>query len=184
MLGLSFETLPAQVVEEQAGQESPRDYVERLARDKALAVSSLRPASLVLGGDTVVVAHGEVIEKPENPAHAIEMLQSLGGMEHQVFTGMALVAPGGGVFSTTREALVTFRPLGRTEIEAYVETGEPLDKAGGYGIQGFGAALVSAVTGDYYAVVGLSVQGLVALFGQAGIRYSYGALHPDGSSTT
>ncbi|MGI9626113.1 MAG: Maf family protein, partial [Longimicrobiales bacterium] len=101
MLGLSFETLPAQIVEEQSDQESPRGYVERLARDKALAVSSLRPGSLVLGGDTVVVAQGQVIEKPTSPGHAVEMLQSLSGQEHQVFTGMALVAPEGKVHSTT-----------------------------------------------------------------------------------
>lgn len=183
-MGLGFETLPAQVLEERAEEESPRAYVERLAREKALAVSTLRPECLVLGGDTVVVAQGEVIEKPESPAHAVAMLESLSGLEHHVFTGMALVAPGGRVYSTTRAATVTFRQLGQTEIEAYVETREPLDKAGGYGIQGFGAALVSAVTGDYYAVVGLSVHALVALLGQAGIRYSFGALHPDGSPTT
>ena len=176
MLGLDFQIVPARVREERAPGEPPPRYVERLAREKAQAVAVTRPESLVLGGDTVVVQGDHLLEKPADPEEASRMLEALAGRDHEVHTGMALVSPGGRVTSEVATASVSIRDLSRAEIEAYVRTGEPMDKAGSYGIQGMGAALVSSIAGDYYAVVGLSVQSLVTLLGRVGIRYGYGDL--------
>lgn len=178
MLGLEFESHPAAIEERALSEEEPERYVERLAREKAAAVAERFQGSWVLGGDTVVVLGGSVLEKPDAPSEAVDMLQSLAGRRHRVLTGMALVEPGGRVHSTLTSAWVTFRDLSLQEIKLYVSTYEPMDKAGAYGIQGFGAALVSSIEGDYYAVVGFSVQGLIDLFGRAGMRYEYGNVQP------
>ena len=135
------------------------------------------PGALVVGGDTVVVMDGRVFEKPEGPAEAVEMLVSLAGRTHRVYSGLA-VSANGKVESRVARAGVTFRPATREMIERYVETGEPLDKAGSYGIQGYGAALVHRIEGDYYTVVGLSVAALVGLLPRVGLKYRPGAIVP------
>ena len=177
MLGLSFRVVPAGVEELRGTVESPHGYVERLSREKVVPVLADHPDALVVGGDTVVVLDGRVLEKPSGPANAVEMLTSLAGRTHRVYSGLA-VAANGKVESRVARAGVTFRPVTRELIERYVETGEPLDKAGAYGIQGYGAALVDRVEGDYFTVVGLSVAAFVGLLPRVGLEYRPGGIVP------
>ncbi len=186
MLGLSFSVVPADVEERREQGEPPRRYVERLARAKARRVMAAQPGALVIGGDTVVAMDGRVLEKPRGGAEAVRMLSSLSGREHVVYSGLA-VAAGGRIVSNVATARVRCGTLAREVIEAYVATGEPLDKAGAYGIQGRGATLVERIEGDYYAVVGLSVAALVRLFPAVGYEYLPGGLvtrsRPEGGGT-
>ena len=123
---------------------------------KAAAVSAQHPKDLVLGSDTMVLLGDQILGKPGTPERAAEMLRLLSGKTHRVITGVAL-ARGGVLRSFQSETAVTFYPLSEEEIAAYVATGEPLDKAGGYGIQGYGALLVKEIAGDFYSVMGLPV---------------------------
>ena len=177
MLGLSFTVVPAGVEELRGTVESPDGYVERLSREKVVPGLADYPDALVVGGDTVVVLDGRVLEKPSGPADAVAMLTSLAGRTHRVYSGLA-VAANGKVESRVARAGVTFRPVTRELIERYVETGEPLDKAGAYGIQGYGAALVDRVEGDYFTVVGLSVASFVGLLPRVGLEYRPGVVVP------
>ena len=170
MLGLSFSVVPADVEERRKQGEPPRRYVERLSREKVRRVAAAHADALVIGGDTVVWADGRVLEKPRHGAEAVRMLASLSGSEHRVYSGLA-VAAGGRIASNVATARVRCRTLTREVIEAYVATGEPLDKAGAYGIQGRGASLVESIAGDYYTVVGLSVAALVRLVPSVGFEY-------------
>jgi septum formation protein len=176
MLGLTHDVHPAEVPEAYLPGEGAEAHVERLAGEKASVVARLLPGALVLAGDTVVVRDGEVLGKPMDPEHAVRMLMSLSGRDHRVASGLALAVPGGGLHARVDTAHVLFRPFDEREARAYVETGEPLDKAGAYGIQGRGAALVTRVEGDYHTVVGLSISGLVQLLERAGWRYAFGRL--------
>jgi septum formation protein len=174
MLGLDHEVLAVDVSEEFGDGETPESHVERLAGEKAVAGSSARPQALVLAGDTVVVLDGDVLGKPAGVEEAVDTLLRLSGRTHVVYSALALVEPGGSLHSRVDHTHVTFRAFDETFARAYAETGEPLDKAGAYGIQGMGAALVSGIDGDYYTVVGLSVTGLLFLLERAGLRYSFG----------
>lgn len=134
----------------------PREGVEALALRKARAVFAEHPEDIVIGADTVVALDGKVFGKPRDTAEAEFMLRTLAGREHIVFTGVAIVGTNiERVFS--EEAVVRFAPLTDEDIAAYVATGEPMDKAGGYGIQGRGALLVEGIRGDFYNVMGLPV---------------------------
>lgn len=175
-LGLTVEVRPAHVNEAVLPGEKPGPHVERLAREKVAAVAGEPGDALVIGGDTVVVLDGEILGKPRDAGHAVEMLLRLEGREHRVDTGVAVAAPGGAMRSAVVSATVRFRPLGRRAAEAYVATGEPMDKAGAYGIQGYGSVLVEEVRGDYFAVMGLPVQRVVRLFEDLGYRYEFGTL--------
>ena len=177
MLGLSFRVVPAGVEERIGVVESPHDYVERLSREKVAEVVADHADALVVGGDTVVVLDGRVLEKPEGPVHAVEMLTALAGRTHRVYSGLA-VAANGKTESRVARAGVTFRPVTQDLIERYVDTGEPLDKAGSYGIQGYGAALVDRVEGDYFTVVGMSVAAFVGVLPRVGLEYRPGAIVP------
>lgn len=173
-LGLDFEVSPAPDDAEPAwdGTHPPEAFVRQTAVAKAGAVAAERPDALVVGADTIVVLSGEVLEKPVDAADARRMLGRMAGRDHLVHTGLAVVAPDGraaGVESTS----VTFRPLSDDEIVRYVETGEPLDKAGAYGIQGLGAALVKRVQGCYYNVTGMPIARLLALLRDAGYAYVF-----------
>ena len=127
-----------------------------LAEQKALAVSKLRPEDTVIGSDTVVVLNGEIFGKPKDkePAHA--MLKALSGKKHFVYTGVA-VAENGSVRSFVQKTEVEFYKLSDETIEKYISTGEPMDKAGAYGIQGKGSVLIKGIVGDYFNVMGLPV---------------------------
>ena len=177
MLGLSFRVVPAGVEERLGAVESAHGYVERLSREKVLRVRAEHPDALLVGGDTVVVLDGRVLEKPDGPADAVAMLTSLAGRAHRVYSGLA-VAANGKVESRVARAGVTFRPMTRDLIERYVDTGEPLDKAGAYGIQGYGAVLVDRIEGDYFAVVGLSVAAFVGVLPRVWLEYRPGRIVP------
>ncbi|MCD7959940.1 MAG: Maf family protein [Ruminococcus sp.] len=151
-----FTVIPANIDESLPYDTAPEDVPQQLAIRKALAVSKNYPHSVVLGADTIVLFQGQILGKPVTSTRAMEMLQLLSGKTHQVITGLALVQNGTyQVFSTKTD--VTFYPLSQYQIDTYVNTGEPLDKAGGYGIQGYGALLVREIHGDFYNVVGLPV---------------------------
>lgn len=176
-LGLAFEVVPASVDERALAGEAPAAHVERLAVEKARAVAAARPEAVVVGGDTVVVLDGEILTKPGDAAEATRMLLRLQGREHRVETGLAVVAPGDRSHSAVVGADVVFRPFDRDTAAAYVATGEPLDKAGAYGIQGYGSVLVESISGDYFAVVGLPLARLVMLLDLLGLRYDFRGLH-------
>lgn len=163
--GIAFRVVvPGPKVEEAASGTARSGYA-RLAQRAALAKArwvAAREPGLVLGADTIVVCQGQVLGKPADPEEARRMLAQLSGRWHAVYTGIALVR--GQLAHTGWERTeVAFRPLSKAEIERYVRTGEPLDKAGGYAIQGEGAALVRAVRGCYTNVIGLPVPKLLAM---------------------
>lgn len=176
-LGLKFEVRPADIDETYVDHEMPADHAERLAREKALAIAAVEPDAMVIGSDTIVLLDSDVLGKPRDRADAVRMLGRLAGREHEVYTAVAVVA-GGRVESGLERVRVRFRPLSPRDCEEYVTTGEPMDKAGAYGIQGFGSALVEAIQGDYFAVMGLPVVRTLALIERHGWRYAFGALEP------
>ncbi|HEY8484104.1 MAG TPA: Maf family protein [Longimicrobiales bacterium] len=178
MLGLRFETVPAEVDESlRAGEPAPI-AAERLAREKVLAVAEQRPDALIIGSDTLVVIDGEVLGKPRDEREAVEMLMRLQGCDHRVETGIAIRAPDGRIESSVEGVRVRFRVFDRRMAEEYVATGEPLDKAGAYGIQGFGATLVEMIEGDFYAVMGLPIARMISLLKALGWRYNFRTLEP------
>ena len=156
LITADFTVCPAAVDESLPPALSVREAAQFLARKKALAVAAEHPTTVVLGSDTTVVLGDTILGKPQVPERAAEMLRMLSGKTHLVITGVAL-AQGTKVSAFQTETEVTFYPLTETQIQRYVATGEPLDKAGGYGIQGYGALLVEKLVGDYYGVVGLPV---------------------------
>lgn len=137
--------------------EDPGDLVEALSRGKAAAAAALLdPDDLIIAADTVVVLDGTVLGKPADAADAVRMLTALSGRHHQVYTGVT-VRRGETVVTEHEVTEVAFRPLTETEIREYVSTGEPMDKAGSYGIQAYGSLLVEGIKGDYFNVMGLPV---------------------------
>jgi len=164
-LQLDFEVRSAEIDESALTDELPEDHVSRLARAKAQAVA--RPGELVLAADTVVVLEGRILGKPADPADAQQMLSSLAGREHDVYTGVALFEPDRDTLvSATDRSEVRIAALDEDEISWYVSTGEPLDKAGSYAIQGLGALFVERVVGNYTNVVGLPLPLTRSLFRQ------------------
>jgi septum formation protein len=174
LLGLTPEVLPADIDESVRSGESAVAYVERLAREKAQAVAALRPDAWVIGADTTVSLGDDVIAKPESIEEAVAMLTRLQGRDHVVHTGMA-VAGGGRTVSGVETTRVWVRELDERTIRAYIATGEPMDKAGAYGIQGFGAVIVERIEGDYFTVMGLGLGRLVGLLRDAGLSYDFKA---------
>ena len=154
--GIPFIVEPAHIAEQPFSGESPLQYAQRLARDKARAVFARHSDNVVLGADTVVVVDEHLLEKPQDPADAARMLRLLSGRAHQVITGVCLVARHYeqiGVEITE----VRFSTLSEREIAGYVEMGEPMDKAGAYAIQGMASRWVERIDGCYFNVVGLPV---------------------------
>lgn len=176
MLGLTFDIVPSHVDEMYLAGEDPAAHAERLALEKASAVAGARPAAHVIGSDTVVIVEGEMLGKPRDEAEAVAMLLRLQGRVHTVATGVALVHAAS-ISSAVEETHVRFRPFGEATARAYVATGEPADKAGAYGIQGFGAALVEWIEGDFFAVMGLPICRLIGLFERMGLHYDFPGLH-------
>jgi septum formation protein len=165
--GVVFDVDVPAVDERHQPPESPPDYALRLARAKRDAVTSRRPGVVVLAADTVVALDGEVLEKPRDQEDACRMLRALSGRCHQVHTAVAAGGPAGQAEGVVTAA-VSFRALGDKEIASYVATGEPMDKAGAYGIQGDGGALVDRVEGSYTCVVGLPLKEALELVRQVG----------------
>jgi septum formation protein len=165
-LGVEFEIANVEIDESPRQGESPEELVSRLAITKAEAATG---AELVLGSDTVVVLDGRILGKPRDLDDAVDMLLALSGRSHSVLTGVALRTPEG-----TRTVLsatdVRFREIGRDEAIRYWQSGEPADKAGGYGIQGLGGMFVEAINGSYSGVMGLPVFETVELLKSVGIE--------------
>ena len=147
----------------------PAELVRQISLEKAQAVAAQAdPNTVVISADTVVALDGVVLGKPADKEEAFRMLSLLSGNRHQVYTGLTVLR-GEQVFSQWEETAVTFRSLTAEEIEAYIATGEPMDKAGAYGIQGYGALFIQGISGDYYNVMGLPVCRLGQILGQLGM---------------
>ena len=157
-IGVVFELAPSQIEERPHPDEAPADYITRIARAKVIAVARERSAGLIIGADTVVVLDGQLMGKPENETDAQKMLRQLSGNWHAVLTGVALYdVQTRHEVADYEKTLVKFAQMTDAEIEWYVRTGEPMDKAGAYGIQGLGGLFVDEVAGNYYNVVGLPI---------------------------
>lgn len=169
-IGLDPEVIPSAVEERREQGEAPEDYVRRLAREKAAEVAARNPGRWVLAADTVVVLGEQILEKPRDRTDAIAMLSTLSGTEHIVFTGVCLLSEATGFEATEVETTaVRMAHMKRDRIEWYVDTGEPMDKAGSYAIQGLGAMLVDSITGNYSNVVGLPLPAVERMMRRAGI---------------
>lgn len=173
LIGIPYTTVPADIDESMIGEETGGALAERLAREKASVVAQRYPDAFVIAADTVVDLNGRLMAKPGTEAEAFEMLRALRGKTHTVFTGMAC-AFNREIKSAVDVVSVTFRKLSDTELRDYVATGEPMDKAGAYGIQGYGATIVQRIDGDYFAVMGLSLVRLVDIMKQLGVEYRFG----------
>jgi septum formation protein len=183
MVGIAHEVIPADIDETQFDGERPVEHVERLAREKGATIADRFPDSLVISADTIVVENGEVLGKPRDAAEAYSILRRLSGRTHIVFTAVATTM-GGRTISAVEEVAVTFLPLSDDTIAAYVATGEPMDKAGSYGIQGYGATLVERIDGDFFAVMGLPISRLVRLLREVGVEYEFKESRKQGEKET
>jgi len=167
-LGFEFEVIPADIDEDFLEGEDFISHVERLALSKAVKVSKSRPEGKIIGADTIVVFEGRVLGKPVDESEAEEMLRLLSGKKHQVITALALVAPSGSRIVKSETTDVVFYELSREEIRRYVATGEPMDKAGAYAIQGYASAFVRRIEGCFFNVVGLPVWLLFSMLKEMG----------------
>lgn len=152
--GIAFVVRPAEIAEVPHQHESPRGFAERMAREKAWAVRSTNTGEVILAADTVVAVDGQILGKPNNEEDAARMLRLLSGREHLVITGVCL---SGEDFEDIRSenTEVRFKKMSDADIRGYIATGEPMDKAGAYGIQGGASRWIAGITGDYNNVVGL-----------------------------
>ena len=174
LIGIAHLVLPANIDESLLPGEQPHAHAERLARTKALTVAAREPDAIVIAADTIVVVDGDVLGKPSDVGAARAMLGRLSGRTHTVLTAIA-VARGARIESAVEAVDVTFRTVSEPDIDAYIATGEPMDKAGAYGIQGFGATIVERVDGDYFSVMGLGLRRLVQLLARLGVPYTFQA---------
>ena len=168
-MGLDFEGVPSKIIEDFVQSESPREHVIRLAEAKARDVASQYPDHWVVAADTIVCINGSVFEKPGCREEAVEMLRDLSGQEHRVLTGFSVCHLEKG--ESDREAVQTvvrMKPLTLAEMEWYVKTGEPFDKAGGYAIQGIGSFMIESIQGSYTNVVGLPLCELIQMLTRLG----------------
>lgn len=184
-LGIPFTVVVSNEAEPLLKGIAPRKQAVQLALRKARAVAAVTADGCVLGADTIVVLDGEILGKPADPADAVVMLQRLRGRRHDVHTGLALInAATSDEFTDSVTAIVTMRDASDDEIAAYVDTGEPLDKAGAYGIQGLGGALVASYAGCFNTIVGLPLCGVATLLRAAGLAMPANkpaCLRPDGA---
>ncbi len=167
-LGLEFEVSPSKVDETTDPAQSPEQNALNIARHKARWVARQNPGSYVLGADTMVVLDQEIIGQPANEEDACRILSKLAGKRHRVVTGVVLITPEAEEYETAVASTVAIQSVSREEIRSYVATGEPLDKAGAYAIQGKGSFLVESWEGSYSNIVGLPLEALTGLFQQAG----------------
>ena len=168
-MGISdFEVIPAREEELATRTLTPDQLVEELSRRKCAEVASARPDDLVIAADTMVAVNNRVLGKPRNEDDAARMLTALSGKLHMVYTGVT-VSGGGRTLTEHEMTSVRFRPLTQADIVRYIATGEPMDKAGAYGIQGYGSVLVEGISGDYYNVMGLPVCRLAKMLARFGV---------------
>jgi septum formation protein len=168
-VGLDFEVIPSRVMEDIVQKESPKEHVIRLAEAKARDIASGYPDRWVIAADTIVYINGSILGKPKSREEAMEMLHRLSGQEHWVLTGFSVCHLGKG--KSDKEAIQTavkMKTLSPTEMEWYVQTGEPLDKAGGYAIQGIGSFMIESIRGSYTNVVGLPLCELIQMLNRLG----------------
>jgi len=176
-MGVSFDVIPSSYDEEWDLARDPVIFVEDVSLKKAMDVARKHPERWVLGSDTVVVQGNMIYGKPDDREQAREMLSSLSGSTHRVITGFALVNLSLGVEKRGHETTdVTFAQMSEQEIEAYISTGDPMDKAGAYGIQGYCGMFISGIKGCYYNVVGLPVRRVYEVLAQAGFSFMGGKL--------
>jgi septum formation protein len=175
LIGIEHAVVPADIDETPFPDELPRPHAERLAREKAATVAARAPNAIVIAADTIVVVDGAILGKPTDEDAAAAMMRRLSGRRHIVFTAVA-VARDGVVVSDVEEVDVTFRELSDDDIRRYIATREPMDKAGAYGIQGYGATIVTRIDGDYFAVMGLALGLMVRLMARVGVEYRFGSL--------
>jgi septum formation protein len=183
LIGIPHTVRPADIDESAHPGESPLECVERLARDKAERIArdegGASAGAVIIAADTIVVIDDRILNKPVDVADARAMLRLLQGRTHHVHTAVS-------VARDTRRAAevasvrVRFRSLSEPEIDAYIATGEPMDKAGAYGIQGYGATIVDHIDGDFFAVMGLPLVAVVRLLGEVGVRYEFGRIWVEG----
>ncbi len=164
-----FRVEPAHVPEERATGEAPLSYAQRLARDKARAIHAKHPSDFVLGADTIVIADPHVLEKPADEADAARMIRLLAGRTHEVTTAVCLCGPNLEIVET-ETTRVTVAEMSDEEIADYIHTGEPMDKAGAYGIQGMFSRWVTGIEGDYFNVVGLPIARVYRMLRNTGTR--------------
>ena len=164
-LGFEFEVIPSNIDESVVNGSEPELYVKKLAELKAFSIAESQNNSLVIGSDTIVVIDGEILNKPNDKEHASYLLNKLSGRTHTVHTGICIVdSDNNRSVADVQCTKVTFRNISQFEIDAYIETGSPLDKAGAYGIQDdFGAVFVSNIEGCYYNIVGLPLELLYSM---------------------
>lgn len=178
--GVRFSVQPSQVEEQTAPGENAEEFTRRAARMKAEAVAAGQPSGTwILAADTTVVLDGAILGKPKNHRDAERMLRLLSGRRHRVLTAVVLIRAGDNdPLELLCETSVWFRPLDAATIQSYLSTGEPMDKAGAYGIQGRGAMLVSSIEGSYTNVVGLPLAETVLLLKEAGVWQPNGQAAP------
>ena len=172
LVGIDHDVIPSDIDETIRVGELPEQYAERVAREKVEHLAGNRSQSLVIGADTIVVVDDQILGKPRDVEDAARMLKMLSGRSHTVMTAVAASLDGRTV-SGVELVDVTFLPLDDDKIRAYIATGEPMDKAGAYGIQGYGATIVRRIDGDYFAVMGLSLVRLVALMRELEVFYDF-----------
>ena len=175
LIGIPHQVEPADIDESYRDGEEAAEHAERLAREKAATIFSKNPDAIVIAADTIVLIDGLVLGKPRDEADAERMLAMLAGQTHVVLTAVA-VAHAERMRSGVESVRVTFRPLTRARIRAYIATREPMDKAGSYGIQGYGATLIERIDGDYFAVMGLALARMIDLLAELGVSYDFGPL--------
>jgi septum formation protein len=168
--GIQFDAIESGVPEGHVAGEPPRDYALRMAREKAIAVSSRFPDAIVVGADTIVVCEAQILEKPADADDARRMLAMLSSRTHTVVTAFALARAGKILESSPVESRVTFRKLTDAEIDDYIATDEPFDKAGAYGIQGIGGGFIAHVEGLRDNVMGLPTDRVVAALARYGVK--------------
>ena len=170
-IGLDFDIMPSHVPEVHAEGEAPEEYVARLSRDKAGALAREHPSRWIIAADTTVLLGDQLLEKPEDAADATRMLATIAGKTHIVYTGVTLENRERDYRDTrVAESEVRMLPLSASEIDWYVRTGEPLDKAGAYAVQGKGAMFIDSIHGSYTNVVGLPLATLFQMLRKAGIE--------------
>lgn len=178
-LGLLFDIEPAAVDERHHRGEAPVDYARRVAADKAVANAAHHPDAFIIGADTVVVVESHVLGKPKDTGDARRMLRLLRDRTHEVITAVALRS-GGRTEIEHCATKVTFRPMTASEVDWYVDTGEPMDKAGAYGIQGAASLFIDRIEGSWANVVGMPIHVMPALFQRFGVEFMRLIAHGDG----
>jgi septum formation protein len=167
--GIPFTATSADLPEIQRPGESPRAFALRMAEEKARAVAVDHPGEDILGADTIVVVEGEVLGKPQDAADAARMLRRLSGREHEVITGVCLIRAGSSARTEAVTTVVRFVDLTEREITDYISSGEPMDKAGAYAIQGLASKWIPEIRGEYANVVGLPVATVWKMLREAGV---------------